>query len=38
MTAQRDSMEEIFRRLPELVQVPLAEPNSEWKEGYPKYN
>ena len=24
--------------LPELVQVPLAEPNSEWKEGDPKYN
>lgn len=24
--------------LPELQQVPLDEPNSEWKEGYPKYD
>ena len=24
--------------LPELAQVPLAEPNSDWKEGYPKYD
>ena len=24
--------------LPELQQVPLDAPNSEWKEGYPKYD
>lgn len=24
--------------LPELAQVPLADPNSDWKEGYPKYD